>query len=171
AGALGRAGPTDFASIAPALSKAVVEAGHQFDSWQQQLEESDWLTPGAPYYFLARGTSLSSCNEARLLWEEGVKTPATAMDASSFRHGPQEIARPGMRFCLWIDQSIMREEDLAVAADLEQLGASVMLIGENLPPNAAQLLLQLSSSPPYWQFAIDIFPIQLAAERLARLAG
>ena len=39
----------------------------------------------------------------------------------------------------------MREQDLSVAHDLRELGASVMLIGENLPPDAADLVCQLPS--------------------------
>src|SRR4051794_34833344 len=86
-------------------------------SWRTLLLSSARRQPG-------------NCHEARLLWEEGVKMPATAMSTSSFRHGPQEIVRQGMRFCLWIDQVHMRDQDLAVAQDLRELGASVMLIGE-----------------------------------------
>jgi len=97
--------------------------------------------------------------------------PATAMSTNSFRHGPQEIVREGMRFCLWIDQVLMRDQDLAVARDLRKLGASVMLIGENLRQDAADLVCQLPASPRHWQFAIDVLPIQLAAEKLSRLAG
>ena len=76
-----------------------------------------------------------------------------------------------MRFCLWIDQAQMRDQDLSVAHDLRELGASVMLIGENLPRNAGDLICELPTSPPRWQSAIDILPIQLAAERLSRLSG
>ena len=97
--------------------------------------------------------------------------PATAMSTSGFRHGPQEIVSEGKRFCVWIDQQLMREADLAVARDLRELGASVMVIGEGLPSDAADLVCQLPASPPGWQFAIDMLPIQLAAERLARLRG
>ena len=171
ASALAGSTGTGFESVASSLIHTVVEAGQCLEIWQQQLEESTWLTVGAPYYFLARGSSLGSCHEARLLWEEGVKMPATAMSTSSFRHGPQEIVRKGMRFCLWIDQTQMRDEDLSVAHDLRELGASVMLIGEKLPPNAGELVCQLPTSPPHWQFVIDILPVQLAAERLSRLSG
>jgi hypothetical protein len=65
----------------------------------------------------------------------------------------------------------MREQDLSVAHDLRELGASVMLIGESLPPDAGDLVCQLPTSPLHWQFVIDVLPIQLAAERLSRLAG
>jgi fructoselysine-6-P-deglycase FrlB-like protein len=105
------------------------------------------------------------------MWEEGVKSPATAMGAASFRHGPQEIVGKGMRFGIWLDATKMRDQDLALARDLRKLGASVMLIGQRLPADAADLLLNLPEIPTPWQFLIDIIPAQLTAERLARQSG
>ena len=169
--ALASSSEMSLESVAQSLTKTLDDADQQLDLWGQQLDRSRWLEPGEPYYFLARGASLGSCHEARLLWEEGVKAPATAMSTSSFRHGPQEIVRPGMRFCLWIDQMHMREQDLSVAHDLRELGASVMVIGENVSPDDGNLVCELPVSPPHWQFAIDILPIQLAAERLSKLSG
>ena len=171
AGALASTVTTGFASVASSLQRAVTEAGERLDLWQGQVAESGWLAREAPYYFLARGSSIGTCYQAQLLWEEGVKMPAAAMSTSSFRHGPQEIVREGIRFCLWIDQAQMREQDLAVAHDLRELGASVMLIGENVPPQVGDLVCQLPSSPRNWQFAVDMMPIQLAAEQLARMSG
>ncbi len=169
--ALASSATTGLASVAQPLLHAIDQAGKCLDSWREQLEESNWLASGAPYYFLARGGSLATCSEARLLWEEGVKQPATAMSTSAFRHGPQEIVRHGMRLCLWIDQAQMRDQDLSVAHDLRKLGASVMLVGENIPRNAGDLVFQLPMSPLHWQFVIDVLPVQLAAERLSRLSG
>ncbi len=135
-------------------------------------------------YFLARGSSLGSAYEARLMWEEGVKSPATAMGAASFRHGPQEIVgkdvRFGLsqeivgkdvRFGLWLDAAKMRDQDLALARDLRKLGARVMLIGQRLPDDDADLVFNLPEIPTPWQFLVDIIPAQLVAERLARLSG
>jgi glucosamine--fructose-6-phosphate aminotransferase (isomerizing) len=65
----------------------------------------------------------------------------------------------------------MREQDLAVARDLDKLGACVMMIGQNVPPDAGELVLQLPEIAAEWQFLIDIVPAQLAAEKLARLSG
>jgi glutamine---fructose-6-phosphate transaminase (isomerizing) len=171
ASALASTATTGFASIANPLHHAIGEAGGRLERWQEQLDESNWLAEGAPYYFLARGGSLGTCNEARLLWEEGVKIPATAMSTSGFRHGPQEIVREGIRFCLWLDQTQMREQDLSVAYDLRELGASVMVIGENVSRNAGNVVCELPASPPHWQFVLDVLPIQLAAERLALKSG
>ena len=156
--------------LASTLQKAIAATAAKISVWQQQLATSAWLQPGATYYFLARGASLASGYGAQLLWEEGVKVAAVAMGTDSFRHGPQEIVTPGMRFAIWIDAST-READLAVARDLRHMGAAVMLIGSRLAADAGDLVIEHPSWPSGWQFLMDIIPAQLAAEALARLSG
>jgi len=158
-------------ALIQALTHTVRELAEPMKTWEEQTFENPWLLPGATYYFLGRGSSLGSCHEARLLWEEGAKSPATAMGTGAFRHGPQEIVAQGLRFGMWVDGRRMREEDLAVARDLRRLGASVMLIGQGLPEDAGDLVLTLPESPPEWQFLIEAIPAQLTAERLSRLSG
>lgn len=157
--------------LARSLSFSLAEAGRAIPGWQEQIAGSSWLAPHSTTYFLARGSSLGSAYEARLMWEEGVKTPATAMGTAGFRHGPQEIVAKDVRFGLWIDGEHMREQDLAVARDLRELGASVMLIGQRLPKDAGDLVFELPAIPAAWQFLIDILPAQLLAECLSRLSG
>jgi glucosamine--fructose-6-phosphate aminotransferase (isomerizing) len=139
--------------------------------WQDEVEASDWLASGTPTYLLARGGSLSSCHEARLLWEEVAKAPASALPTGSFRHGPQEVIHPGLRVGMWVDGLKMRPQDLTLAKDLRGHGAKVLLIGQELAPDAADLVMNIPTIPAVWQFLIDIIPIQLASERLARLRG
>jgi glucosamine--fructose-6-phosphate aminotransferase (isomerizing) len=159
------------ARLAESLARAFAAAGRAIPEWQAQIENSAWLAPRSTTYFLARGSSLGNAYEARLMWEEGVKSPATAMGTGSFRHGPQEIVGKDVRFGLWIDGAKMREQDLAVARDLRKLGARVMLIGQRLPGDAGDLVFQIPEIASEWQFLIDIIPAQLVAERLARLSG
>jgi glucosamine--fructose-6-phosphate aminotransferase (isomerizing) len=159
------------AGLAASLSTSFEKTDAAISGWQAQLADETWFAPGAVTYFLARGCSIGSCQEARLLWEEGVKSPATAMSTGSFRHGPQEMVARGARFGIWIDAQRMRGQDLAVARDLRKLGAAVMLIGQDVPQDAGDLVFQLPSMPSGWQFLIDIIPAQLAAEKLARMSG
>jgi glucosamine--fructose-6-phosphate aminotransferase (isomerizing) len=159
------------ANLAATLSALFTKTDAAIPGWQDQVANTSWFALQAITYFLARGCSSGSCQEARLLWEEGVKSPATAMNTGSFRHGPQEMVAAGARFGIWIDAERMRGQDLAVARDLRKLGAAVMLIGQNIPEDAAELVFQLPSAPPGWQFLIDIIPAQLAAEKLAQLSG
>lgn len=162
---LNRVNEALFQSLAESLS-GVKEAIYD---WSSRIEESDWLAKDSPTYFLARGASRASCHEARLLWEEASKAPATAMTSGGFRHGSQEIIVDGFRFGVWIDGEKMRGQDLAMAADIRELGGKVMLIGQDLSSNDADLVLCLPRIQSDWQFLIDIIPAQLAAEHLSHL--
>ncbi|HKD51849.1 MAG TPA: SIS domain-containing protein [Candidatus Acidoferrum sp.] len=163
--------PGKDSQLAESLSHAFAEAGRAIPAWQELIAKSVWLKPHSAAYFLARGSSLGSACEARLMWEEGVKSPASSMGTGSFRHGPQEIVNKGVRFGIWIDGTQMREQDFALARDLRKLGASVMLIGQKLPEDAGDLVFQLPAIPAGWQSLIDIIPAQLVAERLAGLSA
>jgi glutamine---fructose-6-phosphate transaminase (isomerizing) len=122
------------------------------------------------YSAIAMAGALLAC-EARLLWEEASKSPATALTTGGFRHGPQEIVRAGFRAGIWIDAERMRSQDLDLARDLVRLGTRVLLIGQRIEQDAADCVLRLPAIPPRWQFLTEIIPIQLAAERLALLRG
>ena len=47
---------------------AIETASENISVWQEQITRTIWLSPDASYYFLARGPSLATCHEARLLW-------------------------------------------------------------------------------------------------------
>jgi glutamine---fructose-6-phosphate transaminase (isomerizing) len=159
-------------SIRDELSQALVGAAAAIPEWRKTIEQSGWLgEDSGGTYFLARGAGLASCHEARLLWEEASKTPATALTAGGFRHGPQEIVRNGFRAGIFIDADRMRSQDLDLARDLRRLGARVLLIGQQVEESAADCVLRLPVIPAQWQFLIEIIPIQIAAERLAVLRG
>src|ERR1051325_11422171 len=158
-------------SLTSQLQSAFAAAGMKLNSWKEQIESSDWLDAKAPIYLLARGSSFASANEARLLFEEAAKVPASAVSSSNFRHGPQEVIRRGMRFAVWIDKEKSRTQDLAMAQDLRKLGAKVLTIGQDLSASAGDVVLQVPSLPAEWQFVLDIVPIQLASECLARFGN
>ena len=157
--------------LSASLRSVAAETAQRISGWQTQITGNEWFAPGKVVHFLGRGGSLGSCYESRLLWEEGAKSEATALGTGSFRHGPQEMVVEGSRFTIWIDGRSSREQDLSVARDLKRLGASVVLIGQNVPPEAGDLVFQLPEVAAEWQFMIDIVPAQLAAEYLSRLSG
>lgn len=162
---------TDLNALGYELIAALGLVQDRLEMWVAQIQGSRWLSSEEPVYFLARGTSVASCHEARLLWEEAAKRPATALTTGSFRHGSQEMIRSGVRIGLCLQDSIMWQEDLLLALDLQKAGASVLLAGPNLPNNAADLVFDLPTVPQGWQFLMDIIPFQLAAEFVAKSGG
>ncbi len=160
-------------AVSAALGAEVPDLGPALDAleaalpgWCGRLES--WTPPEGPAYFLGRGTGFATAQEARLLWEEAAKSPATALTTGGFRHGPQEIVRPGMLAGIWIDPR-RRREDLLLAADLRRLGAQVLLVGQGLED--ADGIFRLPEMDPAWQFLLEVVPAQLAAERAARARG
>jgi glutamine---fructose-6-phosphate transaminase (isomerizing) len=159
-------------SVQDQLAQSLLDAQAAIPEWRKTIEKSGWLGDGEGFtYFLARGAGLASCHEARLLWEEAAKKPATALTSGGFRHGPQEIVREGFHAGIWIDAERMRSQDLELAHDLRRLGARVMLIGQRLEESGGDCVLRLPFIPADWQFLIEIIPIQIAAERLAAVRG
>ncbi|MCZ7646066.1 MAG: SIS domain-containing protein [Planctomycetota bacterium] len=158
-------------ALARGLERALEAAPEALRRWSAQIEDHPWFAAEAPAYFLARGAGLAAAHETRLLWEEGAKAPACAMTTGGFRHGPQEMLAPGVRLGIWIHETILRDADLALAADARNFGAKVLLIGRGLPREAGDLVLEPPAAPPRWSFLLEILPGQLAAERLARLRG
>jgi glucosamine--fructose-6-phosphate aminotransferase (isomerizing) len=151
----------------PELGAALEGLERAMPAWSERLES--WTPPTGPAYFLARGAARAAAREARLLWEEAVKSPAASLSTGEFRHGPQELVRPGMLVGLWIDRERRREEDLAMARELRELGAEVLLVGQDVPDDG--LSFRLPGVDPGWQFLLDAVPLQLAAERASRARG
>jgi fructoselysine-6-P-deglycase FrlB-like protein len=163
-----------LADLAPLLRQLLFDAQSMLDIWQSQISKSDWIKSDLPTYFLARGGSMASCSEARLLWEEAAKSAATAMTTGGFRHGPQEVLVTGARIGLWIARNTLRSEDLSLAQDLREQGVPTMVIGPDVRPDAADLVLPIHRIPrqlSHWQFLVDVIPAQLLSAEFARYRG
>ncbi len=141
------------------------------EKWMQKLLDSpkieDWLRPENAYYFLARGGARSASQGANLLWEEGVKMPATAKTTGSFRHGPVEIISEKLNVMIFLEKnSLSFEHDLLLAKDLKSLGVSVLTVGFE---NENGFDLPEISEP--FQFLAQQIPGQLAAFYLSKMRG
>ena len=157
--------------LAESLLAGLDDARRRIPSWQQAIAQSVWTQDTSATYFLGRGASVASCHEARLLWEEAAKAPASALPTGGFRHGSQEFVRPGVRLGLWLDPTVLNAEDRGLVADFQTEGALVMCIGAKLQNMKPDLALEVGDMPPGWQFLVDILPAQLASEHVTRAKG
>ncbi|MBX3256640.1 MAG: SIS domain-containing protein [Chitinophagaceae bacterium] len=155
-----------------ALKDCFEDVKQNIHNWQQQIESLDWLLNINPYvYFLARGINLASAHESMLLWEEAAKQPASALTTGTFRHGPQEIIKNPLSMVVWPDEGSVRKHDIALVSDLVSKGVKVLMIGNDLPGDTGAEIIILPSIPGLFSPVINIMPVQLAAEKLARKKG
>lgn len=109
-------------------------------------------------YFLGRGAAFGSAQEAALLLHEAARTPAAAQSPAQFRHGPVEATSTGTRAVVFPCVGPARDLDVALAADLQQMGASVRICdGQAIADPFSPLL--------------DIIPIQVASCAFALAQG
>jgi len=106
---------------------------------------------------------------ALVLKESGVM--AESFEAGAFRHGPLELAGPGMTAIVMATEPETRRLDLGLAADLVETGANVLVVtpdGEapkGARPVATGYLDRALLS------AVSIVPVQLLAWKLAQTHG
>jgi glucosamine--fructose-6-phosphate aminotransferase (isomerizing) len=154
------------------LRSGLADAERRLPAWRAAIAGSPFVSRDATTLLLARGPGLAAALEARQLWEEAAKHPATALSTGAFRHGPNEVVAPGCRIVLWLAAGErLRAIDLALAEDLRRAGAKVALIGADLPPGAADLPLEIPTLSPSWQFLVELMPARLIAEAVARERG
>jgi len=161
---------------AEAIDAQLAAAQPLMKAWQSRLSEVELVgaraLADAPVVLLARGPGLAAAHEARQLFEEAAKLPATAHSTGAFRHGPNEVVRPGVRAIVWLAaEGRTRVLDLALAADLRRAGAHVTLVGRGIPGGAGDLALELPPGPAHWQFLVELMPVRLLIERIARIRG
>lgn len=151
------------------LQRALQDAQRRLPAWQAAIATSSFVAAESTTLLLARGAGLAAANEARQLWEEAAKHPATALSTAAFRHGPNEVVAPGCRVVLWLAATErLREFDLALATDLRRAGAKVALVGRDLPSGVADLALELPATPQGFAFLVELMPVRLLAEAVAR---
>jgi glucosamine--fructose-6-phosphate aminotransferase (isomerizing) len=127
-----------------------------------------WHGGRATTVILARGGARAAAEMGALTLKEAVGMPVESLQAAQFRHGPLEIAGPGLAAMVIATEPETRDLDLAMADELRHLGAAVWTITAGDPvPGATDIgPLHRLLSP-----AAAIVPAQLLAWRLAILAG
>ena len=131
----------------------------------------------APFLvLLGRGPSLASACTGALCLQEVVKLPALGLQAAQFRHGPLEIARPGLPVWIFAGQpgSHAAELNRNLWNDLRRLEVNAQLLAP-LPAGSRGAvedgLLPIPASAGIGLPLAEILPVQLLAYSLSLQAG
>ncbi len=172
AAALGRG---DTGETAGQLSAVATELASYLADWQPRIESiARFLGPCQTLAYLGRGHSLPSACTAALITTESSKVFCLGVSAAQFRHGPIELARPGLKVVIFAGSGPTRRLNENFALELASYGAQVVLITPQ--PQAgldSPTLLQsaIPAAPAPLLPILEIVPIQLLTQPLAEAQG
>lgn len=151
---------------------AVADAMPRYDA-DAIRQAAAFLAPAKVIQLIARGPAIAAAKQAALTFSEGTKTPAYAMAAGAFRHGPFELVGPGLYAVFLVADGATHGLMTSMAAEIVEKGGHVVAITDKpfpLDPKGGLVL-------PVAAFGEDAFPItasttqELLLDALAREHG
>jgi glucosamine--fructose-6-phosphate aminotransferase (isomerizing) len=113
------------------------------------------------------GVGSASAGETALLAREALRVPAAGMETREFLHGPLEATDHGFGCVVF-----GRERELELASELASFGAAVTLVtDQDAPPEPTLHSIQIPNVAPLAIPVLQILPIQLLVDQVARLRG
>jgi glucosamine--fructose-6-phosphate aminotransferase (isomerizing) len=136
--------------------------------WAEEL--AGWLGDPGVIVILGRGPGRGAAEMgALLLKESGIM--AESLESATFRHGPFELAGPGMAAIVLATEPETRSLDLSLSRDLVDAGASVLVVSPDGDAPKGALAAATGQHDRTLSSAISIVPVQLFAWRLSAKRG
>jgi glucosamine--fructose-6-phosphate aminotransferase (isomerizing) len=130
-----------------------------------------WLGDRPTLALLGRGTARAGAEMGALLLKEAARFPAESFEAGQFRHGPLELAGPGLAVAILAMEAATRSLEHQLATDLAGAGAAVLVIGPSGSPSQAVEGVDVSEVDRALAPAVAVVPLQLLSWRLAVQRG
>lgn len=125
------------------------------------------LTWERGFVALGRGTGIAAAEMGALILTESVGMATVAHDTGDFRHGPREVAGPGMGVGLVSLDDPTLALDLALADELVDAGAALLVVTRDGVGPAAAYRIATGPLDPMVAPAVAVVPFQLLAWHLA----
>jgi glucosamine--fructose-6-phosphate aminotransferase (isomerizing) len=117
--------------------------------------------------FLGHGPHAATARQAAMILAERARVAALGTSVGAFRHGPIEVAQPGVGVVMFAGAGPAATSASALAAELREHGARVLLVDHG----RTRGLDEPAGTPPefdeYLAPILDIIPAQLFADALA----
>jgi glucosamine--fructose-6-phosphate aminotransferase (isomerizing) len=126
---------------------------------------------------LGRGHARAASEMGALTLKEAAGVQAEAIEGGEFRHGPLELAGPGLAAFVFAVEPATRNLDRRLADELAGAGSSVIVVTDDPggdgthAPGACEVVAVDPGLDPLLLPAAAIVPVQLVARRLAIAAG
>ena len=160
--------PTDFTNlqtVADHLAQTLEEAPRLAQQWIAQLAEAH------SFVVIGAGLQAITARHAAMIIMEWLKVPAVNASIGAFRHGPIEIAQPGLGVIVFAAPGPAYASSCQLAQELEDYGASVVLVEQGRSRQPAEAAPDSDPIDGLLSPILDVMPVQIFAEALAREKG
>lgn len=132
---------------------------------------NDWAAGQDRLVVVGRGAALTAAKVSCLILKESALFSSEALESGDFRHGPLELARPGLLVGVVSLENGTRALDQTLVGDLNAAGASVLAIGASAGTFPGATHLPLADVGPLLGTIPATVPFQLLAWQRARDLG
>ena len=158
----------DQPALLAALNRTVADVSEYLAGWKAHVDSLRGFLEGVTDVFLVgRGRSLAAANEGGLLLKESAHFPAEGIGCAAFRHGPLDMAGPGVLVCVFAGDPRTAPLNRGLVADVVRGGGRVAWIGEDADQDA----FRIPDRSPEGRSILEILPIQMISLALAARSG
>ena len=157
-------GTGELLQIANACAQLLEEGETIAARWLNALDSAETIV------FLGHGPHAATARQAAMMLAERARAAALGGSIGAFRHGPIELAQPGVGVVLFAGQGRARESAQTLARELRGHGARVLLVvgGRVFEGDVED---ETQAIDEFLAPILDIIPIQLFVEALAQRRG
>jgi glucosamine--fructose-6-phosphate aminotransferase (isomerizing) len=134
-------------------------------------ELAAWLGDRPTSVILGRGPARAAAEMGALTLKEAVGMPIESLQTAQFRHGPLELAGPGLAAIIIATEPETRDLDVRLAGELVDVGAASVAIVQDGDVPAGVTRIAIGPLDRAVAPAVSIAPAQLLAWKLAVLQG
>jgi glucosamine--fructose-6-phosphate aminotransferase (isomerizing) len=162
-----------------AITRAGREADRASACLEDMLDGADeladrlraWLADRSAMALLGRGTARAAAEMGSLLMKEAARFPAESIEGGQFRHGPLELAGPGLAVAVVSTEPATRPLDVRLGSELAESGSAVLFVAPPGDAPAGAEIVTIGEVDRALSPAVAIVPLQLLAWRLAVESG
>ena len=154
------------------------EADRAADAIQALLADGDlpdrlttWHAERTTTVILGRGAARAAAEMGALTVKEAAGMPIEALETAQFRHGPLELAGPGLAAIMIATEPGTADLDRSLAEELTRLGSTVLFVTADGSAPDGTVSLDVGPLDRLLGPAVAIVPIQLLAWRLSVASG
>ncbi|WP_214317202.1 SIS domain-containing protein [Nonomuraea sediminis] len=166
-GAITGAGSQD-----PAAARVAADAARRVLDRPDELAATmaGWAGDRQGAVLVGRGTARAAADLGALVLKEAAGFAAECLDAAEFRHGPLELAGPGLAVAVVATEPETFALDVALAREVASHGAAVLLLAGE-PVEAGVSVVPVGTADRLLMPGVAAIPFQVLAWRLAVAQG